>query len=314
MAKEAIYNTLEKIASALEKIADILEDRGKHKNLQMKSPSQTKISKTSEQEKTDIFKTNLSPNKSVVPNFFDLMARCGIKVLKTLENGMQAYHEMLAFYIGERYELFGDILKSIKRHMPNAERFSFTLYKSNPDTVSKICKFCSMSQELNLISSYNYHRSSNKCTFHIKTSRSPEAMNFFFGRWMELYLVRIIKDMKYWLEKSYPGIRIDYLNNIQVVIKNSLLAELDLAFRIDDSLFWVEAKSGEFIDDLERFKELSQLIDVPLNRSVLVLADVDNQTAENLSTVFDITVVPLCDFKRFLSDQVERVIRKRYGG
>jgi len=308
---EAIYDSLERIASALEKLADILENRKITKKPKFDTSRYITARETSEKDERATSRSDLFLRKTtIVPSFADLMSRCGMKVLKTLGNSASKLQEDLAVFIGEHYEHLEKILKSIKRHMQNGEGFSVTLDRNHPEMVANSSKFCLMSQELNLIREYDYRLSFAKYSLYIKTSSSPEALNFFAGRWMEMYLVHVMKDVKTRFEKRYPGIEVDYINNLQVLVKNSLLAELDLAFRIDDKLFWAEAKSGEFVDDLEKFRELSQLIDVPSDRAVLVLADVDAQSAENLSKIYNITVVPLRHFKSFLEDHVKKAIKK----
>ena len=156
---------------------------------------------------------------------------------------------------------------------------------------SHICTLCSRLQEFALLSSYSY--SAKSSTLQAKVQTTSRAQAFISGIWFERFLLTEIKaalNQHNTIHKMSKSLRV--LNDTVVRLPDQTYAELDLFCEVDGFYFWLEAKTGDYQQDIGKYVQRAQLMNLSAKQAILVVLDLSETICHALSSSYpNITVL-----------------------
>ncbi|WP_205409786.1 hypothetical protein [Pseudothauera hydrothermalis] len=94
--------------------------------------------------------------------------------------------------------------------------------------------------------------------------------------------------------------RFEYLINPQIILPNGDDFELDILAAIGSSIYWIEAKSGDYQQHVAKYSKFARLLGLDFDHSFMVLTDVPDSRCDALSSLFSMTVCTLRTFEERL--------------
>ncbi|MCX7667238.1 MAG: hypothetical protein N2112_17040, partial [Gemmataceae bacterium] len=231
----------------------------------------------------------------------------GIRI-KTLpqEDPSDQVIDSLSLFLGERYHALSSLLSKIKRGMQNGSPITENLAGRPQEDMSSVCQFCTRLHEVAFLESYHYLRSPIYI-IKAKTTTLPKAQRFFGGQWLERFILQKIKGVYSQISSEITGqLAFDYLVNPQIILPNGDDFELDILARIGDSIYWTEAKSGDYQQHVAKYSRFARLLGLDDEHSFMVLTDVPKERCDALSALFSMTVSNANTFE----SQLLSVVRK----
>jgi hypothetical protein len=231
----------------------------------------------------------------------------GIRI-KTLpqEDPSDQVIDSLSLFLGERYHALSSLLSKIKRGMQNGSPITENLAGRPQEDMSSVCQFCTRLHEVAFLESYHYLRSPIYI-IKAKTTTLPKAQRFFGGQWLERFILQKIKGVYSQISSEITGqLAFDYLVNPQIILPNGDDFELDILARIGDSIYWTEAKSGDYQQHVAKYSRFARLLGLDFEHSFMVLTDVPKERCDALSSLFSMTVSNANTFE----SQLLSVVRK----
>ena len=137
-----------------------------------------------------------------------------------------------------------------------------------------------MLKSVGFLSEFAYRRS-QQYSIIAKVNRSAEAINFLTGGWLEHY----IRDKVISILTTHPAtlsLPYAFMKNPNIVLPGGENFELDFLLCVGEKVFWIEAKTGEYMTYLPKYARVSKLLGLGRTTSMLVsvesLAPDDNLT------------------------------------
>lgn len=303
--EEKYINILERIAVSLEKIADSL---AKNNILNKLSSNNIGVadnnSYNNEENKFNIVDNN--------PSFL-------IDFLKNIDILVDSYSEhkdsdeiinKIALFLGNNYSILHDILANIKRNMNKGGTFNLNLKNIPQLNIGIICQFSYNLHSIAFLEQYFYKKSPHYNLF-IKTSTYPMAQNFFSGQWLERFTLMVIKEVvrifSYYLnltETSDINLKFSYLLNPKITLTNGDKFELDCLFQINDNIYWVECKTGDYQQHVSKYSKFLKTLNLDDKRCFLLLSDIPFDKTILLSKMYSMCIIPFTEFRNKLIQQI----------
>lgn len=210
--------------------------------------------------------------------------------------------DSLSLFLGERYEALSGILAKIKRAMQAGLRITESLRGRPQQDVSSVCQFCTRLHELAFLEQYQYLRSP-AYLIRAKTTTLPAAQRFFAGQWLERFILQKVRSVYGQIAAEVGGeLPFEHLINPQIVLPNGDDFELDVLAAIGTRVYWIEAKSGDYQQHVDRYARFARRLGLDSDHCFMVLTDVASERCAALSSLFGMTVCNLHSFEeRFLS-------------
>ncbi len=286
MTSEEHQLLLERIALSLERIEGLLAS-GKNSSI-MRNNVVDFMKSTTEATETTI---NPANDCNFVENF---LASKGIQVkVKKTEDPADGVIDGLSVFLGERYSALRSILIKIKRSMQSGAPISEYIARFSQEDISSICQFCTRLHLIAFLEQYKYFRSP-QYLIRAKTTTLPKAQMFFGGQWLERFTLQKLKQAHSVVQAELgESVEFQYLINPQVILANGDDFELDIIAFIGDYPLWIEAKSGDYQQHVQKYSRLARQLDLDYSHSMMVLTDVADNQCEALSSLFSMTVVNL---------------------
>ena len=96
-----------------------------------------------------------------------------------------------------------------------------------------------------------------------------------------------------------------YLLNPQVILPNGDDFELDLIFHVNDSYYWIEAKSGDYQQHISKYSKMSRILNLDFEHSIMVLTDISPDKSAALTSLFSMTVSSLSQLEEMLIETIK---------
>jgi len=289
MTPEEHHQLLERIACSLERIEGILTSDNNG------LPNQTSPSKQNHAGQiNDAFESSdnvIEHHDDKVEAFLNSRG-ITIKVRKP-EDAADNLIDGLSSFLGERYSALRGVLTKIKRSMHAGRGFSEHIAKLSQDDISSVCQFCSRLHAIAFLEDYKYLKSP-RYEIHAKTTTLPKAQMFFGGQWLERYTLQKLKEAHAIVQaETEERIELQYLINPQIILPNGDDFELDLIAVVGDSPIWIEAKSGDYQQHVQKYSRLAGQLGLDYSHAMMVLTDVSDDRCEALSSLFSMSVTNL---------------------
>ncbi len=170
---------------------------------------------------------------------------------------------------------------------------------SNPDEVAVIKKFCHELYEYAFVTKVIYTKE-NKVLLVLQKER--HIVNFFNGDWLEWYAFMKVASL---LLKQ--RLNFSVLRNFEILFAENKKHELDVFFVLQDRQpLWIECKSGEFRDSIEKYSKIRKLLGVSKEYALLLVIDLPEEKIRGFSGMFDITILSERTFLPYLTQLLEK--------
>jgi hypothetical protein len=200
--------------------------------------------------------------------------------------------DRIAVFMGSRYPSIEPLYGKIKSNMNAGKTFNLNLKNYPEQEVSSICQFGKLLHEIAFLEEYYYQRSP-KFLLYVKTSKSAPALNFISGHWLERFIKEQVIQV---IESTNSSLKYSYLLNPQVILPDGADFELDVIFQIEEEIFWFEAKTGEYQRHVDKYSQVSSLLDLDAKHAYMILLDSPEAHTKTLSSLFKMTIVNLEQF------------------
>jgi hypothetical protein len=206
----------------------------------------------------------------------------------------------MAVFIGEKYSSISKIYKKIKREMQHGGLITEHLANETQRDISNICQFCNRLHETAFLEEYRYFRAP-RYLIKAKTTTLPKAQNFLSGQWLERYILEKVKESVSLVgQELSKELSYSYLINPKILLPNGNDFELDVIFEVEGVFYWVEAKTGDYQQHINKYSNLAKTLNLDYKHSIMVLTDINPSASESLSALFSMTVCQVSDFPEFL--------------
>ncbi|MBO5179460.1 MAG: DUF1887 family protein [Clostridia bacterium] len=289
MSNELEYKLFERIAVALEGILEELKKRN--------SVDDEELFKSIELP-SDL--DWLEEKDAVTLNIQEFLKQKGYDVFYcTFIEDIDPTMLMIANSIGKSYDLVSPFILEIKRNIDKPSQFALRVKKYTQRSACAICTLATLLKEHKLLRYYSYKKTP-ECLVIAKPENTGNIHNFYTGQWLEYYVANVVNNVL----KSREGYKSVNLN-IKVKNRNCVEFEFDVMAILNDEIFWVECKTGEYNKHLPKYEKLARELGIPSNRMFLVVAGIDDETANSLSNAHDITVCSVDKFKSIFEKSLE---------
>ena len=287
---------LERIAIAIERLADAVSGgRGVSSTSPVQSVTDDSAESTAEPE------TDHGESKAaafILESFLESRG-ISIKVIPPQDPADQVI-DRLSACLGERYDALSGLLAKIKRSMQRGQPITESLKGSSQADVSSVCQFCTRLYEVAFLEQYKYFRSPTYL-IKAKTTVLPTAQRFFAGQWLERFILQKTRDVHAQIAAEVDGqVAFEYLINPQIILTNGDDFEMDLLVVIGESIYWIEAKSGDYQQHVSKYSKFARTLGLDYKHSLMVLTDVPEEQCDALSSLFAMTVCNLQTFEEKL--------------
>jgi hypothetical protein len=195
--------------------------------------------------------------------------------------------DQIAAFMGSQYSSIKRFYGTIKSNMNSGSSFSLNLRDEPPQVISLTCQVAKELHGIAFLEEYRYFKAP-KCLLVARPSRSPRALNFLAGNWLERY----VRDTLIRLVAAHTKkISFSYVANAQVTLSNGADFEMDLLFHINDQFYWVESKTGEYQDKIQKYSRIAHKLGLQRSQAFIVLTDVSQDTKSSLSSLYHLSVI-----------------------
>jgi len=206
----------------------------------------------------------------------------------------------LSDFLGSNYECLSELLGKIKRNMQQGGSITQSLRNYAQRDVGRVCQFCTNLHEIAFLEEYRYFRSP-QYLIRARTTTWPVAQKFFSGQWLERFVfLSVRRSINLVSEELGKTLDLTYLLNPQVVLPNGNNFEFDLIFQVNQSYYWIEAKSSGYQQHINRYSRVSRILNLDLKHSIIVLTDITPDRSEALTALFSMTVCSLSRLEEML--------------
>lgn len=285
---------LERIANALERIASALEDVPKTAGFETQRASS---------QSTVTFENNSTiEHESEIKSVDRFLESRGIQIkTKKPEDAADEIIDKLSQFLGKNYSALRNILTKIKRSMQTGAPIAESISGYSQKDISSICQFCSRLHDIAFLEQYKYFRSPTYL-IRAKTTTLPRAQAFFAGQWLERFTLQKLKSAHKTAQAELGNsAHLDYLINPQVILPNGDDFELDIIALIGGLPIWIEAKSGDYQQHVQKYSKLARIMGLDFRHSIMMLTDVVEDRCESLSSLFSMTVLNLNTIEAFIT-------------
>jgi hypothetical protein len=191
----------------------------------------------------------------------------------------------IALSLGKQYDILKPLYGAIKRSAAQGVSSSLNVQGKSQAELSLWTRFCSEMRDKGMLSQYRYDRV--KRLIQLNVQPRGDIQNFFTGNWFERYTCQTIIEILKRRKDLYS-----VLINPRVQLPNGDRFELDLLFLVNDQPLWLECKTGkDSHEHLKKYSNHRRMLAVPTSRSFLVMLEIEQSMAEDLTRLWDMTAV-----------------------
>ncbi len=188
----------------------------------------------------------------------------------------------LALALGDRFESLQPLHDLFRRNQSSGRGFSLSLASATQQEIADITSFCNTLHQYAFLAEYTYFRQNRN--LHIVPQRTGPVINFFTGGWFERYMCARLTALL-----AERGLGYTLLQNPLIILPNGDRAELDLLLLVEGEPLWVECKTGNFQQYVQKYGELRALLALPPDRALLVILGMEGRRCNELTHLYDLT-------------------------
>ncbi|GAB6080685.1 hypothetical protein [Hydrogenophilus hirschii] len=207
--------------------------------------------------------------------------------------------------MAKKYDTIRPLLQKVKQAQASGQGIYLNLQKEPQQTISDITNVATLANKAGLLPNYKYLKSP-KYQLFCDSPRSPVAINFFTGQWLELFALSVVREIE--IMAATP---LSPFCGVHVELPNGDQFDLDLVLSIANRLIWVEAKTtNNFGDLLPKYKKISELLCASAEDAILLWSGFDemDKVQATRGTLARMTVCSPRQFPTYV-----RNLLKQYG-
>ena len=213
--------------------------------------------------------------------------------------------DQIADLMVSQYSLIKRFYGMIKSSMNSGNSFSINLRDEPQQVIGTTCQVATELYKIAFLEEYGYFRAPRRLLV-ARASRSPQALNFLSGNWPERY----VRNRLICLAKRQTGkIDFSYIANAKVTLSNGDDFEMDLLFHVNDQFYWVESKTGEYQDKVQKYSKIASDLGLQRNQAIIVLTDVSQDAKTSLSSLYHLSVISVDEVEATF----ERILKSHLG-
>jgi hypothetical protein len=209
------------------------------------------------------------------------------------ESGLDPQIPPIAAFLGKYLSYVQPFYARLKATLNAGEGIQFPLSGAQGRDITHILNFCKMLKDAGFLAAFTYRRAPYY-TVVARLARTPAAINFLSGGWLEHYIrdkvVSIVTTHPVTMDMPYA-----FMKNPRIILPGDEDFEFDFLLLVGSSVFWIEAKTGEYMDYLAKYSRVSKLLDLNRNSNLLVLVDAPKPDA-NISARYGISCCSVDEF------------------
>lgn len=195
------------------------------------------------------------------------------------------FFDEAAVTLGNNYPLLSVISDTIKRRYRLEKNKAYIeLSKYSQEDIQKIRNFCQELYDYALVAKYFYNKQELKISLHLQLA--PKIVNFFNGEWLEWFAFMKVIALCQENNWNYACTR-----NMIINFENNEKYEVDVFFLVNDKPLFIECKSGEYREYLDRYLRLRKMLFINKSRFLFLITEKNISKVSALSSMFDITFV-----------------------
>jgi len=204
----------------------------------------------------------------------------------TKASDISGYFDEIAVLLGDHYGVLQAFLEQLRYHQRKSHKFmNFKLDKYNKKEAGIIREFCRSAYEFAFFSRHFFNKKENFISVNLQTS--PTIRAFFDGDWLEWYAFMKVASLFLQRNQNFACLR-----GSEIVFPDQSKNEIDTFFLLDGTIpLWIECKSGEFRNSLERYQALRKRLGIPSSHAILMVAGLDDDKVAAMSSMFGLTLV-----------------------
>ena len=291
VTENEVVKRLDRIASALEQIVELMNVQS-NSGFLPEIPEQPKARKISHDEQ----------QKDFIVNHLEMN---GISITECNVSTPTEYLINMSVFMGEHFDYIQEFLKRIKQSI-NTKRLINWVIKDYPkEQITYLTQMGTNLSKCAFLSNYKYLKSPKFQIIGDTTNISTQAINFYNGQWLEIFVRQVIEKRLETIQNQIPT---DYcwevLNNIKF-ITNAMGKdyEIDFLVSVNNEIFWFEAKTGDYQNYMDRYsKTVRRILNLDKNHSFLVLSNEKRDVCTTLTDNWDMTVISIYDLQERIND------------
>jgi predicted Zn finger-like uncharacterized protein len=289
-------NNLSRIEKLLERIAISLESIVEMINIHNDGNGSIISENVSKPEHENESKININADQrnELIINYLDTKS---IQIKKLPES--HASDELInsfALYLGDNYDAIEKLYKTIKRTMQKGESFKLHIANEPQKSISSMCQFAHRLYQSAFLADYKYLKSP-QFLITARSSSLPNVQNFFSGQWLERYILqKMIEVVENFIHTHSTHVKWSHLINPQIKLPNEDDFELDILFEVQEHIYWVETKTGDYQSYIDKYARMSKILGVDSQHSFMVLTNIEDNLCDSLSAMFSMNVCSIHGF------------------
>ncbi|MFI3188143.1 hypothetical protein BCS42_11465 [Crenothrix sp. D3] len=204
------------------------------------------------------------------------------------------FFDEAAVALGDNYAVLKIVSNKIKyRQLNNKERAYIELADIDDKDSEAIKKFCKELYDYSFVAKYFYNTQKKLITLHLQSA--TRIVQFFNGEWLEWYAFMKIADYCHSQHLAFSctrNMRIDTINGRY---------EIDVFFLINDTPLFIECKSGEYRQFIDKYCKLKKQLAIEKPYFLFLIADMNETKTKGLTAMFDITFINVHQLTDYLA-------------
>ncbi len=218
---------------------------------------------------------------------------------------IERYHEQneesseersLSKFLGDRHNTTLAPLYGRLRELEVNQSFTMELADSTPEEISDSVQLCQKLSDVHYLHDHRYRRGAQL----LQGTLTKDGEEYIRGRWLEQYIRRQ-------LVSGFGRAHLGYslLMNPQLAFVDGQKYELDLFVLERDTPIWLECTTAKNPRErLSRMGSLMSKLDIPVDRTLLIIAGMSDQRIRSLARGVKFPIVNATDFPDRLSQSL----------
>ncbi len=198
--------------------------------------------------------------------------------------------EHLARHLGAHFDLLAPFYEKLKRLVASGRGSKFEVEHLTDEERSAAVQFGTLLHRHGMLKDFYYHRSPKRALRVIPT-KDGKTGQFLTGGWLEIFVSMMLSRR---LRAHVSPARCQLLYNVKGALPDGREFEADIMAVVEDRMFWLECKTGNWQDYAARFRGLVKIFGVDRNSGgLLLLRAPDANTRSRATDMLEMTLLSL---------------------
>lgn len=211
----------------------------------------------------------------------------------------------IADFVAQKHATVSDFMLRLKRALNDGRMVSLDLSRKPQETIADVTMVATMMYRAGLLEEYRYERAP-KCRLLCAPGRSPIAVAFITGSWLELHVLGTLRDL---VDELGMQNRTDIGLGYQIRLPNGDQFELDICCLVDrDRMIWIEAKTGDSFNALlGKYARYRKSLQVASSDAILCCPEFDSDaSARTRAAVAEMVAAGIADLRALLTSRLNQ--------